>query len=128
MRNPKGGFYAEYTAVPAEHAWPIPSTLTTAQAGAMSIDAGTALRGLRDILGLQPGEALLIFGASGGIGHLAVQLAKRLGVCVLAVASGDDGVQLGWSHCVGTTPASHDENRSKRCLRLGQTGPTERRT
>jgi NADPH2:quinone reductase len=94
MRNPKGGFYAEYAAVHAEHAWPLPSTLTTEQAGAMPIDAGTALRGLRDILGLKQGEALLIFGASGGIGHMAVQLAKRMGARVLAVASGDDGVAL----------------------------------
>jgi NADPH:quinone reductase-like Zn-dependent oxidoreductase len=43
---------------------------------------------------LKPGEALMIFGASGGIGHLAVQLAKRMGARVLAVASGDDGVAL----------------------------------
>jgi len=93
-RNPKGGFYAEYAAVHAEHAWPLPGKLTTVQAGAMPIDAGTALRGLRDILGLKRGEALLIFGASGGIGHMAVQLAQRMGVRVLAVASGDDGVAL----------------------------------
>ena len=39
----------------------------------------TALRGLDDMLGLKQGESLMIFGASGGIGHLAVQLAKRHG-------------------------------------------------
>jgi len=94
MRTPKGGFYAEYAAVNAEQAWPIPGRLTTVQAGVMPIDAGTALRGLRDILGLKQGEVLMIFGASGGIGHIAVQLAKRMGARVLAVASGDDGVAL----------------------------------
>jgi NADPH:quinone reductase-like Zn-dependent oxidoreductase len=54
----------------------------------------TALRGLDDTLGLKPGESLMVFGASGGVGHLAVQLAKRLGARVFAVASGDDGVAL----------------------------------
>jgi NADPH:quinone reductase-like Zn-dependent oxidoreductase len=92
--NPKGGFYAEYTAVKEDDAAIIPDNLTTEQAGALGVDAITALRGLDDNLGLKRGESLLIFGASGGIGHLALQLAKRMGVRVLAIASGDDGVAL----------------------------------
>jgi NADPH:quinone reductase-like Zn-dependent oxidoreductase len=92
--HPKGGFYAEYTAVKARGASPIPGTLTVEQAGAMPIDAITALRGLDDTLGLERGESVMIFGASGGIGHLAVQLAKRMGARVFAVASGEDGVAL----------------------------------
>ncbi len=94
LANPKGGSYAEYLAVKEDYVSHIPDGLPTEQAGAMPVDAMTALRGLDDTLGLQPGESLLIFGAGGGIGHLAVQLAKRMGARVLAVASGDDGVAL----------------------------------
>lgn len=94
LGNPKGGFYAEYAAVKAELVSPIPSDLSTEQAGALPYDAMTALRGLDDSLHLQRGESVLIFGAGGGIGHLAVQLAKRLGARVFAVASGPDGVEL----------------------------------
>jgi NADPH2:quinone reductase len=92
--NPKGGFYAEYTAVKADDTSLIPDSLTTDQAGVMLVDAITALRGLDDTLGLKSGESLMIFGASGGIGHLAVQLAKRMGARVFAVASGEDGIAL----------------------------------
>jgi NADPH:quinone reductase-like Zn-dependent oxidoreductase len=94
LMNPKGGFYAEYAAVKADNVSHVPGKLTTEQAGVMPCDALTALTGLDDVLGLQAGEALMIFGAGGGIGHLAVQLAKRMGARVLAVASGDDGVAL----------------------------------
>jgi NADPH:quinone reductase len=94
LMNPKGGCYAEYVAVKADDVSPIPGKLTTQQAGAMPVDAMTALRGLDDTLHLKPGESVMIFGASGGIGHLALQLAKRMGARVLAVASGADGVAL----------------------------------
>ncbi|MEK8108953.1 zinc-binding dehydrogenase [Micromonospora sp. M12] len=59
----------------------------------MPTDALTALAGL-DTISLSAGAWLLIFGASGGQGHLAVQLAKRQGLNVIAVASGSDGVAL----------------------------------
>lgn len=92
--NPKGGFYAEYAAVKSEYVSRIPGQLTVEQAGVMGGDAITALRGLDDMLRLKQGEALMIFGAGGGLGHMAVQIAKRMGARVLAVASGDDGVAL----------------------------------
>ncbi|MCI0362269.1 MAG: NADP-dependent oxidoreductase [Phycisphaerales bacterium] len=94
LTNPKGGFYAQYAAIKADDASPVPQMLTTEQAGVMPWDAMTALRGLDDTLGLKRGESVMIFGASGGIGHLAVQLAKRMGARVFAVASGHDGVAL----------------------------------
>jgi NADPH:quinone reductase-like Zn-dependent oxidoreductase len=90
----EGGFYAEYVALDEEVVAPIPKGLGAEEAGALGADGVTALRGLDDQLHLAAGEALLIYGASGGIGHLAVQLAKRMGARVLAVASGSDGVEL----------------------------------
>lgn len=90
----EGGFYAEYVAVKEDKVAPIPPGLNPEEAGALGADGITALRGLDDQLKLQSGEKLLIFGASGGIGHIAVQLAKRMKAKVLAVASGEDGVAL----------------------------------
>ncbi len=89
----KNGFYAEYTVLKADDIAPLPKGLSLEAGGAMPADAITALCGL-EILALQPGDDIVVFGASGGIGHLAVQLAKRMGVRVLAVASGKDGVTL----------------------------------
>jgi NADPH2:quinone reductase len=93
-RNPKGGFYADYAVVDADKAWSIPSHLLLEQAATLASNGGTALRGLRDKIRLMPGETVLIFGAGGGMGHLAVQLAKAMGARVIAVASGEDGTAL----------------------------------
>ena len=94
LMSPKGGFYAEYTAVKADNAAMIPQALSTRDAGVLAVDGVTALDGLDKTLRLKAGESILILGASGGIGHLAVQLAKRLKARVLAVASGRDGVEF----------------------------------
>lgn len=89
-----GGFYAEYAVAEAGYVALVPESLSVHEAGAMGWDAQTALSGLTAGLGLKAGETVLIFGASGGIGHMAVQLAARMGARVFAVASGTDGVAL----------------------------------
>ena len=94
LANPKGGFYAQYAVIKADNTSLIPGNLSMEQAAVLLTDALTALTGLEKALGLKSGESLMVFGASGGIGHLAVQLAKRLGAKVFAIASGDDGVEL----------------------------------
>jgi len=94
LGNAKGGFYAEYAVVKADNASLIPGDLKMEQAAVLLTDGLTALKGLEGVLDLQPDESVMIFGASGGIGHLAVQLAKRLGARVFAVASGEDGVSF----------------------------------
>ena len=89
--NPKGGFYAEYAVIPEDEVSPVPPTVAPGTAGALAADGLTALAGL-ELLSTGPGQTLIIFGASGGIGHLALQLAKRMGARVFAIASGDDGL------------------------------------
>ena len=92
--NPKGGMYAEYAAVKVDAVGHVPDGLSIEQAGALPIDAITGLRGLDDTLHLAAHETLAILGASGGIGQIAVQFAKRRGARVLAIAAGADGVAL----------------------------------
>jgi NADPH2:quinone reductase len=92
--NPKGGFYAEYVAVAAENVAAIPSGLTLREAGAIATTGLTAIQGIDDALHVKLGEAIVITGASGGVGTLAVQFAKLRAARVLAVASGEDGVEL----------------------------------
>lgn len=92
--NPTGGFYAEYVCVDADLVAPIPVGMSTSQAAVMGGVGMTALRGLQDALDVRSGDMLIVHGASGAMGHLAVQLGKRLGARVLAVASGEDGLAL----------------------------------
>ena len=77
--NPEGGFYAEFVAVDADCVSFVPASLTTEEASVIPGAGITALHGLVDILELKPGESVAVFGASGGVGHVAVQLAKQLG-------------------------------------------------
>jgi len=90
--NPHGGFYAEYVAVPAERVGHLPSGLSLLQAGAIATTGLTAIQGIDDALHLKSGQTLIIHGASGGVGNLALQFAKLRGVKVLATASGEDGL------------------------------------
>lgn len=92
--NPKGGFYAEYVVVKEEQAAPIPKNLDLLRAGAIATTGLTALQGIDDALRIEPGETILIHGAAGGVGSLAVQFAKLRGARVIATATGEDGVEF----------------------------------
>jgi len=89
--NLKGGFYAEYVAVDAGKVAHIPETLDVLHAGAIPTTGLTALQGVDDTLQLTRGESLIVHGATGGVGTLAVQFAKQRGARVLATGSGADG-------------------------------------
>src|SRR5690349_18397954 len=90
--NPKGGFYAEYVVVVADKVGSVPRRLDLKQAGAIPTTGLTALQGIDDALHVKKRETVMIHGASGGVGTLAVQFAKSRGARVLAIASGKDGV------------------------------------
>jgi NADPH:quinone reductase len=92
--NPHGGFYAEYVAVPAQLVGHVPPGLSLRDAGAIATTALTAIQGIDDALHLKSGETLIIHGASGGVGSLALQFAKLRGARVLATASGEDGLSF----------------------------------
>jgi NADPH:quinone reductase len=85
--NSSGGFYAQYTVADAEHVSLAPKTLDLRAAGAVAVTGLTALQGI-DELGLRPRHTILIFGASGAVGTLAVQFAAQRGAQVIATASG----------------------------------------
>jgi len=90
--NPKGGFYAEYVAVAAEHVGRPPRRLSLEEAGAVATIGLTALQGIEDVLRVRRGESVVIHGASGGVGCLALQFAKMRGARVLATATGAAGI------------------------------------
>jgi NADPH:quinone reductase-like Zn-dependent oxidoreductase len=81
------GAFAEYVCVPDNLVEPKPANLTFEQAAALPLAANTALIGLRDVAQLQPGQQLLVNGASGGVGLFAVQLGKAFGGAVTGVCS-----------------------------------------
>jgi NADPH:quinone reductase-like Zn-dependent oxidoreductase len=81
------GCYAEYVTCPSEQMAPIPAGLSNIDAAAVPIDALTAQQGLQDHLGIRAGDTVLITAAAGGIGHLAVQIARAHGASVVATAS-----------------------------------------
>jgi NADPH:quinone reductase-like Zn-dependent oxidoreductase len=81
------GFYAEYVAPNEKNVAHAPDGLTLIEAGAAAVTGLTALQGIDDHLKLDKSDTILVFGATGAVGSLAVQFAKRTGAHVIATAS-----------------------------------------
>jgi NADPH:quinone reductase-like Zn-dependent oxidoreductase len=81
------GSFAEYAALPETRLALKPSGCSFEEAAALPVAALTALQGLRDSGQIQPGQKVLVNGASGGVGTFAVQIARALGAEVTGVCS-----------------------------------------
>jgi NADPH:quinone reductase-like Zn-dependent oxidoreductase len=84
------GTYAEYVAAPAEHVLPKPESVGFLQAAALPLVSLTAWQALFEAGELADGQTVLIHGAAGGVGHVAVQMARWCGAHVIGTARGRD--------------------------------------
>ena len=87
MGTAEQGSFAELASTPADKLVAKPATLSFEQAASLPISGVTALRAVRDEGRVQAGQRVLVIGASGGVGSLAVQIAKGLGATVTGVCS-----------------------------------------
>ena len=83
----QAGAYADYVVAPARHFALKPEALDHARAAALPLASLTAWQSLYETAHIQPGGRVLIHGAAGGVGHVAVQIAKALGAYVIGTAS-----------------------------------------
>ncbi|SNR31322.1 zinc-binding dehydrogenase [Halorubrum vacuolatum] len=84
------GVHAEYAAVPADNLVPVPEGVAWEVAGSASLVFQTAWRMLHTRADIEAGESVLVLGASGGVGHAAVQIADHAGCEVIATASSEE--------------------------------------
>ncbi len=119
--NRQGGFYAEFAAADADHVGHVPRTISLAEAGAVATTGLTALQGIT-ALRLRRGETILVFGASGAVGTMAVQFAARRGARVIATASGRPARQLVRALGADVIVDARGEDLAKRMRRAAPAG------
>ena len=105
------GTYAEKTLCAEAQVHPLPANVSFEQGAAMGVAYGTAYRGVFQRGGGKPGEAVLVHGASGGVGTAALQLARAAGMVVTGTAGSDAGLALvkeqGALHAVNHTATGY---------------------
>ncbi|MGI9405851.1 MAG: NADPH:quinone oxidoreductase family protein, partial [Hyphomicrobiaceae bacterium] len=94
----KWGCAREKVVAPVEQLVKVPDAVDDVVASGLIVTYGTAMHGLKDRGNLQPGETVAVLGASGGAGLAAVEVAKRLGARVIAVASSEEKLAVCKAH------------------------------
>ncbi|WP_329136837.1 NADP-dependent oxidoreductase [Streptomyces sp. NBC_01476] len=112
------GAYAELALAAAERVTLKPDTLSFEEAAAIPVAAETSYRAL-EAVGVRPGETLLIHGAAGGVGTVAVQIAVARGVKVIGTASERNHEHL---RALGATPVSYGDGLVERVRALAPDG------
>jgi NADPH:quinone reductase-like Zn-dependent oxidoreductase len=121
------GSFAEFTSAAEKRLARKPKNLTFEQAAAVPVSGLTALQGLTDVGRVQPGQEVLITGASGGVGTYAVQIAKALGAQVTGVCSTgkiDLVTSIGADHVIDYTTTDFADGERKYDLILDLAGNT----
>lgn len=111
------GSFAEEVAVPGYNVMPVPADMDFASAAAFGMTYGTSMHALKQRANLQPGETLLVLGASGGVGLAAVEIGKAMGAKVIAAASSAEKLevarQAGADHLINYSEQSLKEELKK---------------
>ena len=107
------GTYAEKALCAESQIFPLPDAASFSQGAALGVPYGTAYRGLFHRAAAQPGETILIHGASGGVGIAAIQMAKAAGMTVIGTGGSESSAELirdqGADHVVDHHDPAHFE-------------------
>lgn len=109
---------AEYVSVPANQVTPKPAKVPWEVAGSLFVAGVTAYAAVRAV-GLVPGDTVVIAGAAGGVGSIAVQLARRAGAKVLAIAGPSNDA---WLTGHGAVPVNYGDNLPARLRAAAKSG------
>ncbi|WP_255192528.1 zinc-binding dehydrogenase [Natronobeatus ordinarius] len=107
------GIHAEYAAIPEDNLIPVPDGVDWEVAGSSSLVFQTAWRMLIERAELKPGEKVLVLGASGGVGHAALQIADYAGAEVYATGSSEEKLQYAEDHGADHVCNYEEENFAK---------------
>ena len=110
--------HAEYVTVPADQLTPKPAEVSWEVAGSLYVAGVTAYAAVRSVR-LKPGDTVAIAGAAGGVGSIAVQLAKRAGATVLGIAGPANDT---WLSEHGAIPVNHGDDLPARLLAAAPSG------